>query len=210
MPARWIDVFECHAIEGTSGAVAETLQRLIGVLPFVMQVIRRTFGWFLPSRSRHSNSRRDTVCAVLDRLKTAGKSLPCDHLEQEQQGIIKAVEPNNRLPAVAVSVPRHRWSKDQVSLLHRDLFSFNDRVGSAALEYEPERREIVPVILGHFPRLQKLHGHEHRMRGRPLSSVLLSLIRRIDESQNPPFRLAVEAVHVAHGLDRTVQVLPLP
>ena len=67
----------------------------------------------------------------------------------------------------------------------------------------------MPVILGYLAGLEQLHGHENGVGG-ALSSILLSLIRRIDKSQHPPLRLAIETVHVARCLDRIVKILPLP
>src|SRR5207247_11019856 len=107
-------------------------------------------------------------------------------------------------------MPRHRGSENQVSLFHRNLLTFYDSVDSTPFQYEPKRREIVPVILGHLPGFQKLHGHEHRVGHGALSSVLVSLIGGIDESQHASFRLAAEAVHLCYRLNHIVEILPLP
>jgi hypothetical protein len=208
--ARRIHIFQCHTVEGTSGTSAQTLQRFIGVFPFVMQVVAGTLRQFLPNRAGHSNFGRYTIGVIFARLQAAGKCFPGDDLKQEQQGVVETIEPDHRFAAVSVPMPCHRRSKNQVSLLHRNFFAFDNRVSSAALEYEPERREVVPVILGHLAGLQQLHGHKHGMRRRALSSVLVALIGRIDESEHAPLRFAVETVHIAYCLDRIVEVLPLP
>src|SRR5207249_9180207 len=108
MAALRIDIFQRHAIEGTSRPVAETLQSFVSVLPFVVQVIGWTLRRLLPNRSRRSNSGRHAVRSIFQWLKTAGKCFPGDRLKQKQSRIIKTVQPDNRFAAVTVSVPGHR------------------------------------------------------------------------------------------------------
>src|SRR6266404_5976527 len=201
MPTRRIHIFQRHAVEGTPRTIAQTLQGLVSVFPFVTQVIAWTLQRFFPNRTGYSNSWRHTIGIIFHWLEAAGKGFPSDHLKQEQQRIIETIEPDDRLAAVAVSMPRHRRSKNQVSFLHRNFFAFDNRVGSGAFKYETERREVMPVILGHFPGLQQLHGHKHGVGRGALSSVLLSLIRRIDKPQHTPFRFTIETVHITHSLN---------
>src|SRR5262245_6282855 len=130
--------------------------------------------------------------------------------KQYHQGLSETIKLDHRLAAISMSMPCHRSSKNQVPLLHRNFFAFDNRVGSPAFEYEPERGEVVPVILSHLAGLQQLHGHQHGMRRRALSPVLVALIGGIDESEHASLRLAVETVHIAYCLDRIVEVLPLP
>src|SRR4029450_5597712 len=210
MPARRIHIFQRYTVEGTPRTIAQTLQGLVSVFPLVTQVIVRTLRRFFPNRAGHSNSWRHTIGVIFDWLQAATKGFPGDHLKQEQQRVIETIEPDHRFATVPVSMPCHRRSENQVSLLHGNFFSFDNRVGSTAFEYETERREVMPVILGHFPGLQQLLGHKHGGGRGALSSILSSLIRRIDKSQHPPLRLAIETVHVSDCPDRIVKILPLP
>src|SRR2546427_11398105 len=121
MAALRINIFQRNALERTSMPIAEQLQSFVSVLPFVVQVIGRTLRRLLPNRSRRSNSGRHAVRSIFQWLKTAGKCFPRDRLKQKQHRIIKTVQPDNRFAAVTVSVPRHRESENQVSLITRNL-----------------------------------------------------------------------------------------
>src|SRR5262249_44967241 len=159
----------------TTGTITQMFQSVVGVFPFVMQVIARALRRFFPNRSCRSNSWRDTLGVIFHRLQATGKGFPSDHLKQEQQRVIEAIEPDDGLATVAVTMPCHRGSKNQVSLLHGNLFSFDNGVSPAAFEYETKRREVVPVILGDLAGLQQLHGHKHGVGRSALSPILLSL-----------------------------------
>src|ERR1051325_49745 len=68
--------------------------------------------------------------------------------------------------ALPASVPRHRRVEDQIAGLHEKLLALDDRVGAAAFDNKTKRAEVVPVAARELARLQELHRHLDRVRGR--------------------------------------------
>jgi len=57
---------------------------------------------------------------------------------------------------------------------------------------------------------ERLQRHQQRVCRGPLPPILLVFVSRIDQPEHAPLSLAVEPVHVRHGLNRFVERRPFP
>src|SRR5262249_27088549 len=124
----------------------------------VQQVVFRSCRAFLPGGSCSPRSRAGTLRDLLYRLG-ASVSFPGDQLQMEQKRIVQAVEPDDWRSVIVMLVPRHRRRRNQIPLIHRQLLTLDDRMGSASFDDKPERGEVVTMSVSHFTSFQELNRH---------------------------------------------------